>query len=79
MKLNFYLTPATQGGRFLNTSVNHDQILAEQITELPFYQKVSDEEWIQALNQWSSSHNPNIPLLSDYAVSRADIYEDEEI
>jgi antitoxin component of RelBE/YafQ-DinJ toxin-antitoxin module len=48
-------------------------------TELPFYQKLSDEEWIQSLNEWSSNHNPNIPLLSDYAVSRAGIYEDEEI
>ena len=27
--INF--TPATQGSGFLNTSVNHDQILAEQI------------------------------------------------
>ncbi|MEA5576465.1 hypothetical protein [Anabaena sp. UHCC 0451] len=60
----------------------HLDAMLEQLvktTELPFYQKVSDEEWIQALNQWSSSHNPNIPLLSDYAVSRGGIYEDEEI
>jgi hypothetical protein len=60
----------------------HLDAMLEQLiktTELPFYQKVSDQEWIQALNEWSSSHNPNIPLLSDDAVSRAGIYEDEEI
>lgn len=58
-----------------------DAMLEKLVTtiELPYYQKVSDEEWIKTLNQWSSSHNPNIPILSDYAASRAGIYEDEEI
>lgn len=60
----------------------HLDAMLEQLvktTELPSYQKVSDEEWIQALNEWSSSHNPNIPLLSEYAVSRAGIYEDNPV
>ncbi|AFZ27322.1 hypothetical protein Cylst_5293 [Cylindrospermum stagnale PCC 7417] len=48
-------------------------------TESPFYETASDEEWFQALHEWSYRHKQNIPPLSDYAVSRAGIYEDEEI
>ncbi|MTJ09755.1 MULTISPECIES: hypothetical protein [unclassified Anabaena] len=60
----------------------HLDAMLEQLvktTKLPFYQTVSDEEWITALNEWSSSHTKNTPILSDYAVSRAGIYEEEEI
>ncbi|MBW4476767.1 MAG: hypothetical protein KME54_07810 [Tolypothrix brevis GSE-NOS-MK-07-07A] len=43
-----------------------------------FYETASAEEWIQALKDWSISHRRNTPLLSDYAVSRTAIYEDNE-
>ena len=45
----------------------------------PFYETATASEWIQALKEWSQSHRRrDTPLLSDYAVSRAGIYEDEE-
>ena len=43
-----------------------------------FYDTATAEEWIQALKDWSISHRRDTPLLSDYAVSRAGIYEDDE-
>ncbi|TAE56648.1 MAG: hypothetical protein EAZ87_17895 [Nostocales cyanobacterium] len=60
----------------------HLDAMLEQLvktTELPFYETASDEEWITALHEWSYSHPQNTPILSDHAVSRAGIYEDEEI
>ncbi len=53
--------------------------LVEPKKERPFYETATAQEWVQALRSWSESHDRNTPLLSDYAVSRAGIYEDEEI
>lgn len=35
------------------------------------------EEWTNKLLHWSERHPRNIPLLSDYAVSRNGTYEEE--
>lgn len=58
-----------------------DAMLEQLVTtkERPFYETATAQEWIQSLHEWSSSHRQNTPLLSDYAVSRAGIYEDEDI
>ncbi|MDQ2800663.1 MAG: hypothetical protein M3Y13_13625 [Armatimonadota bacterium] len=40
----------------------------------PFYETATAEEWIDALNQWARSHDPNGPVLLDD--SREIIYED---
>ena len=60
----------------------HLDAMLEQLVktkERPFYETATTEEWIQALHEWSASHKKNTPTLSDYAVSRAGIYEDEDI
>ena len=41
----------------------------------PFYETATPEEWSQALREWATSHNPNSPGLSDWAVERDSIYE----
>ncbi|MBA3921318.1 MAG: hypothetical protein H0X31_06290 [Nostocaceae cyanobacterium] len=60
----------------------HLDTMLEQLVkskgERPFYETATADEWIQALQEWSFSHRRDTPLLSDYAVSRAGIYEDEE-
>lgn len=58
----------------------HLDTMLEQLVskkERPFYETATAEEWIRALHEWSASHNRNIPLLSDYAVSREGIYDEE--
>ncbi|MUG99272.1 hypothetical protein F7734_46080 [Scytonema sp. UIC 10036] len=49
----------------------------KEAKERPFYETATPQEWVNALREWSESHDRNIPLLSDYAVSREGIYEDE--
>lgn len=60
----------------------HLDAMLEQLVkskqERPFYETATAEEWIQALQEWSQSHRRDIPVLSDYAVSRAGIYEEDE-
>lgn len=44
----------------------------------PFYETATPEEWTRALREWAESHQGwNAPLLSDEAVSRRGIYEEE--
>ncbi len=45
--------------------------------EQPFYQTATASEWIAAFREWPESHRRDIPLLSEYALSRAGIYEDD--
>ncbi|MBR8837885.1 MAG: hypothetical protein DSM106950_28740 [Stigonema ocellatum SAG 48.90 = DSM 106950] len=35
------------------------------------------EEWTNKLQKWSERHPRNIPMLSDYSVSRSGIYEED--
>ncbi|MEH1936717.1 MAG: hypothetical protein V7L14_24050 [Nostoc sp.] len=35
------------------------------------------EEWTNKLQKWSERHPRNIPMLSDYGVSRSGIYEED--
>jgi hypothetical protein len=37
---------------------------------------LTDEEWLQEFNAWTSSHSTSSPLLSDEAISREFIYRD---
>lgn len=34
------------------------------------------EEWARQFRIWADSHNPNTPVLSDWAMSRDSIYPD---
>lgn len=59
----------------------HLDTMLEQLVEpkeRPFYETATPEEWVRALQEWSQSHRGwNAPLLSDEAVSRRGIYEEE--
>lgn len=35
------------------------------------------DKWLSKLHKWSERHPQNIPLLSDYAISRSGIYEED--
>ncbi|NJK52482.1 MAG: hypothetical protein HC936_06000 [Leptolyngbyaceae cyanobacterium SU_3_3] len=45
--------------------------------ESPLYEQLSPQELAQAFLVWVESHEPNTSRLSDYAVSRESMYEDE--
>ncbi|MBH8562002.1 hypothetical protein I8748_07420 [Nostoc sp. CENA67] len=45
----------------------------------PFYETATPDEWVKAFREWAASHHHNVPPLSDYAVSRQSMYEDEEL
>jgi hypothetical protein len=53
--------------------------LVKSKIERPFYETATPDEWVKAFREWADSHRRDTPLLDDYAVSRAGIYEDEEI
>jgi hypothetical protein len=60
----------------------HLDALLEQLMKLkqeqPFYKTATAFEWITAFREWAQSHKRDTPLLSEYALSRAGIYDDEE-
>jgi len=39
-------------------------------------QKTDPEEWARQFRIWADSHGPNIPVLSEEAMSRESIYPD---
>jgi hypothetical protein len=39
-------------------------------------QKTDPAEWARQFRAWSDSHDPNIPVLSDEAMSRESIFPD---
>jgi hypothetical protein len=47
-----------------------------QPVSIAHLQKTNPEEWFRQFRQWSDSHDPNIPVLSDEAMSRESIYPD---
>jgi hypothetical protein len=47
-----------------------------QPVSIAHLQKTNPEEWARQFREWSDSHDPNIPVLSDEAMSRESIYPD---
>ncbi len=47
--------------------------------EKPLYETATPQELAQAFRDWAESHQHHPSVLSDYAVSRESIYEDEKI
>jgi hypothetical protein len=47
-----------------------------QPVSIAHLQKTDPEEWFRQFREWSDSHDPNIPVLSDEAMSRESIYPD---
>jgi hypothetical protein len=39
-------------------------------------QRSNPKEWARRFDEWVSSHDPNLPVLSDEAMSRERIYPD---
>ncbi|WGV24287.1 hypothetical protein [Halotia branconii] len=60
----------------LNTMLEQ---LVQSSTEPPFYETATAEEWVTAFREWAASHHHETPPLSDYAVSRSSMYEDERL
>ena len=52
------------------------QLVSKQ-EERPFHETATASEWVTAFREWAGSHCHNAPPLSDYAVSRESMYEDE--
>ena len=40
-------------------------------------QKTDPKEWARQFRAWADSHNPDLPVLSDEAMSRECIYPDQ--
>ena len=55
------------------------QQLVNKQEEHPFYETATASEWVTAFREWAASHRHDAPPLSDYAVSRENIYEDERL
>ena len=39
-------------------------------------QRTNPKEWARQFRAWADSHDPNLPVLSDEAMSRGSIYPD---
>lgn len=53
--------------------------LVNQPEEPPFSETATASEWVTAFREWAASHHHDVPPLSDYAVSRESMYEDERL
>jgi hypothetical protein len=54
------------------------QLMGNQ-EEPPFHETATVEEWIASFQAWAANHHHDAPPLSDYAISRESIYEDERL
>jgi hypothetical protein len=52
------------------------QLVGKQ-EEPPFNETATTEQWVAAFQTWAAGHRHDAPSLSDYAVSRESMYEDE--
>lgn len=53
--------------------------LVNKQQEPPFHETATTEEWVTAFREWAASHCHDAPPLSEYAVSRESMYEDERL
>jgi hypothetical protein len=47
-----------------------------QPVSIAHLQKTNPQEWARQFDAWADSHSPDIPVLSDEAMSRESIYPD---
>ncbi len=47
-----------------------------QPVSIAHLQRTDPQEWARQFRAWADSHDPNIPVLSDEAMSRESIYPD---
>jgi hypothetical protein len=61
----------------------HMDVLLRQLVnkqqERPFHETATASEWVTAFREWAANHRHKVPPLSDYAVSRESMYEDERL
>lgn len=53
--------------------------LVNKQEERPFHETATASEWVTAFREWAASHRHNASSLSDYPVSRENMYEDERL
>jgi hypothetical protein len=46
------------------------------LVSIAHLQRTDPEEWARQFRIWADSHDPNIPVLSDEAMSRESMYPD---
>ncbi|MEC4817950.1 MAG: hypothetical protein SAK29_32465 [Scytonema sp. PMC 1069.18] len=56
-----------------------ERLVQPQQIHRPLYETATPEELAQAFQEWAQSHDPMTPLLSDYAVSRESMYDNEDL
>ena len=49
---------------------------AAESASIAHLQKTDPKEWGRRFQAWAESHDPNLPVLSDEAMSRESIYPD---
>jgi hypothetical protein len=47
-----------------------------QPVSIAHLQRTNPQEWARQFDAWADSHDPNIPVLSDEAMSRESLYPD---
>ncbi|MCC5621971.1 hypothetical protein [Nostoc sp. CHAB 5715] len=56
----------------------HENVSVKSSEVLPSSENNNNlEKWTNKLQKWSERHTQNIPMLSDYDVSRTGIYEED--
>lgn len=86
MTLTLDLTPEEEARlqtaaarRGLNAEAFAHKLFAASLSALPVEQApLSDEEWERLADELDDLVDPNVPPLSDYAVSRESFYEGRE-
>jgi len=53
-----------------------DQQVQPELESIVHLQKTDPREWARRFQSWAESHDPNLPVLSDEAMSRESIYPD---
>ena len=70
-----YLAEARERGLAVQDVIEEALVAARQPVVMD--EEVSAEEWMRRFREWSESPaHANLPVLSDYAMSRESIYED---
>jgi hypothetical protein len=49
---------------------------AKALPSIAYLQKTDPQEWARQFRAWAEGHDPNLPVLSDEAMSRDSIYSD---
>ena len=73
------ITTKSQDEIKLHLDAMLEQLVQPKQVQRPLYETATPEELAQAFREWAESHDRNTPMLSDYAVSRESIYDNEEL